>query len=606
MRDIPSFLAHLTHHPGVYQMLDATGKVIYVGKARDLKKRLSSYFSSSAKDIKTTALLKHLDDITITVTRDENEALLLECNLIKQHRPHYNVLFRDDKSYPYIWLTQSTFPRITLYRGNKKQSGQFFGPYSDTLAVRETITLIEKLFKIRNCTDSFFAARKRPCIQYDIQRCTAPCTKYVTPEEYAKQVHHAVLFLQGKDQQVIQELTEQMETFSTKRNFEKAADMRDLISRLREMQAVQTIHAKRGDVDVLGMTISAGVACIQLLMIRHGRMTGSRAFFPVLPANVSREEILSSFIEQYYFDRRQTMKDIPREIILDADLPEHDWLQTALSEKTQRKVILTTHVRGERHQWLKMAEANARQAVSTRLLDRATTQTRYDALMQLFEFDSPNESIECVDISHTMGEATVGSCVVFGPEGPRKSDYRRFNITEITPGDDTAAITQVLQRRYPKLQKQQHLPRILFIDGGVPQLNAAKKVLKNLQIEGVLLIGIAKGRTRKPGFETLHFVNQPALHLPHDSLALHFIQQIRDEAHRFAITGHRMRRDKKRVTSSLESIPGIGAKRRRDILRYFGGIQAVNRASLEEIAKVPGISLSLAQKIFDTLHRSME
>jgi len=605
MLDIPSFLANLTHYPGVYQMLDAKGKIIYVGKARNLKKRLASYFSATQKDIKTSALLKHVVDITITVTEDENAALLLECNLIKQHRPHYNVLFRDDKTYPYILLTAAEFPRITFYRGNKKpQLGQFFGPYADRGIVRETIILIEKLFKLRNCTNSFFSARTRPCIQYEIKRCAAPCTQYISAADYQKNVAHAVLFLQGKDQEVINELTKQMEQAAAERQFEQAAELRDKVARLREMQAGQSINHAAGDIDVIGFVLSENIACIHLLVIRNGRMLGSRAFFPTLPQSATREEILTSFIEQYYLDEQQLAQDIPREIILTENLFEQAWLTEVLAKKAKRKIIFTKSVRGERQKWLSMAQTNAQQAIGLRLLERGNAHARFAAFKQLVTPNSACFRVECVDISHTMGEATVGSCVVFDENGARKSDYRRFNIANITPGDDTAAIKQLLERRYSKLQIKNDLPSILLIDGGKPQLNAAAKILADLNIQTVLLIGIAKGQTRKPGFETLFFLDQPALHLPPDSIALHFIQQIRDEAHRFAITAHRAQRAKKRVTSTLEFIPGIGVKKRRELLRHFGGIQAVSRASLDQIAKVPGISLALAKKIFDLLHKA--
>lgn len=604
MRDIPSFLANLTPYPGVYQMQDATGKIIYVGKARNLKKRLTSYFSARQKDIKTLALLKHVDNITITVTQDENAALLLECNLIKQHRPHYNVLFRDDKSYPYILLTAAEFPRITFYRGHRKNHlGQFFGPFADRSIIRDTIILIEKLFKIRNCTDSFFAARKRPCLQYEIKRCTAPCTQYISVNDYQKNVAHAVMFLQGKDQQVITELTMQMELAAQACHFEIAAELRDKIARLREMQAGQLISRETGHADVIGFILSNHMACIYLLIIRQGKMIGSQVFFPILPVNVTREEILASFIQQHYLDPTKTEMDIPREIIFSEKFSEQNWLTESLTEKAKHKVILTTSVRGERKKWLEMAETNAREAISARLLNRLNTEARFDAFKQVLAIENCHR-VECIDISHTMGEATVGSCVVFDREGPSKRYYRRFNITDITPGDDLAAIEQVLTRRYPKLQETQNLPAVLLIDGGKPQLNIAAKTLTQLNIQNMLLVGVAKGQTRKPGFETLYFLDRSAMHLSPDALALHFIQQIRDEAHRFAIAGHRARRAKKRVTSILESVPGIGAKKRRELLRHFGGIQALSRASLEQIIKVPGISLALAQKIFDLLHKA--
>ncbi len=588
-------------------MLDEKGQILYIGKARDLKKRLSSYFVTKKRlDVKTHALLQHVVNIDITVTHTENEALLLECNLIKKHRPHYNVLFRDDKSYPYILITDDVpYPRIDFYRGNKKRGGIFFGPFPHAKAVRETINLIEKLFKIRNCSNSFFAARKRPCMQFQIGRCRGPCVRLVTPEEYNQDVRYAILFLQGKNDQVVTELTKQMEDASKNLKFEKAAEIRDQIARLREIQTKQYVSSEQGDADIIGLAITAGLVCIHLLIIRGGRILGSKAYFPNVSIISSREEILTSFITQHYLSVNHGVEDIPKEIILETQLPEQDWLASVLREQAGRKVIFLSNVRGERKKWLDMATNSAQQSVTSQLLNKANAHERFDALQNLLHLYKKPIGIECFDISHSMGEATVGSCVVFNREGPVKSHYRRFNISDITPGDDVAAMRQALTRRYKRLQSEDAmLPDILLIDGGKPQLNAAKRVLAELGIDTIFLIGVAKGVTRKPGFETLYFTDGTAIHLSPDSLALHLIQQIRDEAHRFAITGHRSRRDKKRVTSTIELIPGIGAKRRRELLQYFGGIQALNRASLEDLSKVPGISRGLAERIFYAIHQN--
>lgn len=598
MLNIKAFLSNLPNQPGVYQMLGENGKILYVGKARNLKKRVSSYFSNRAKDKKTQVLMEHVQDVSITITHSENDALLLESNLIKKHKPHYNVLFRDDKSYPYIYITDEEFPRIDFYRGAKKGKGRYFGPYPSAAAVRETIHIVQKLFGLRTCSDGFFAARTRPCLQHQIGRCLAPCSQEViSPEAYRENVQHTILFLEGKSQIILDELTKRMEHFAKELNFEAAAHIRNQIFRLRQIQERQYVSGEQGEVDVIGLSSAAGVVAIQLLIIRTGRVLGSRAYFPSVPVESSAEEILMSFITQHYLSAN---RETPKEIILDHKLPEREWLERALSESAKHKVIISTNVRGDRNKWLEIANTSAKQSVANRLLNRVNTKERFEEFKEVLSLKTMPKRIECYDISHTMGEETVASCVVFSLQGPLKSDYRRFNIKGITGGDDFAAMQQVLTRRFKHLDAEK-MPDVVLIDGGKPQLTAAQKVFDELHIP-MLAIGVAKGVTRKPGFETLYLPDHTAIHLPPDSLALHLIQQIRDEAHRFAITGHRNRRDKKRVTSSLESIPGIGAKRRRELLKYFGGIQAINRASLEELAKVPGISQSLAERIFTALH----
>ncbi len=603
MFDIQSFLSRLPHQPGIYQMLDDQGQILYIGKARDLKKRITSYFSHKQQDIKTAALLKHVISIDITVTHSENEALLLECNLIKKHRPHYNVLFRDDKTYPYILITtDQTYPKVEFYRGSRKRKGTFFGPFPNTTAVRDTINLIEKLFHLRTCNDRFFSTRDRPCLQYQIGRCSAPCVHYISAEDYQVSVHRAILFLQGKNNQVIEELNKDMERAAQALQFEVAAKIRDQVSKLREIQSRQYVSSAQGEVDVIGLAVKAGIICIQLVLIRGGRILGSRSYFPIVPMHSSHEEILMSFITQHYLQNRDFLESMPREIILGERLSDAHWL-TVLAKHADHPVHFTSNVRGERKKWFEIATNSARESLIAHLMSRSNTLARFSALKEELGLTFFPTRIECFDISHSMGEATVASCVVFNQEGPLKRDYRRFNITDITPGDDIAAMRQALSRRYKKLQTTGAiLPDILLMDGGKAQLNVAKAVLAEFAVEGVFLIGVSKGPDRKPGFETLHQINKNELHLPPDSIALHLIQQVRDEAHRFAITGHRMRRDKKRRVSFLESIPGIGAKRRRDLLRYFGGIQAINRASLEELAKVPGINRSLAKRIFSALH----
>lgn len=601
MLNIKAFLANVTTYPGVYQMLADDGKVLYVGKARNLKKRLASYFSARQKDIKTAALLKHVADINVTVTHSEHDALLLECNLIKKYKPHYNILFRDDKSYPYILITEDKpYPGIDFYRGNRKMPGTYFGPYPSVTAVRETISLIQKLFGLRLCSDRYYVNRTRPCLQYQIGLCSGACASLISPDDYVQDVQNAILFLQGKNQEIMLALTQRMEQAASVLNYELAAKLRNQITKLREIQARHYVRTQQGNVDVIGFASVAGIACLQLLVIRGGRILGSRAYFPDMPTESTAEEILTSFIIQHYLN---TQQEIPKEIFLDNKLPDYTLLTNVLSEYAQHKVILCHTLRGERKKWLEMANASAKQALASRIFNKATMQKRFQALQTFLKLKIPPTRIECFDISHSMGEATVGACIVFDNNGPVKKDYRRFNIVDVQAGDDVGAIAQALMRRYQRLQREKnHLPAIILIDGGRAQLAAAQHVLRELHIQEIILMGVAKGVTRKPGFETLHFTDRTPVHLPADSLCLHLIQQIRDEAHRFAITGHIRRRDKKRQTSLLESIAGIGAKRRRELLRYFGGIQAITRASLEELSKVPGISQSLAQKIFSALH----
>lgn len=603
MRDIKSFLANLSHHPGVYQMLGADGEVLYVGKAKDLKKRVASYFNKRSNDLKTTSLVKKIKDIDVTVVHSENEAVLLECNLIKKHRPRYNVLLRDDKSYPFILITsEHPYPRIELYRGARKKHGLYFGPYSNAYAARETINILQKMFRLRTCRDNYYDARSRPCLLYQIGRCAGPCVGLVSKEEYAANVKLAVLFLEGKNNTIIHELQERMEVASHELHFELAAHYRDQISRLRQIQDRQYVNVQDGDADVVGIAAQAGVTCIQILSIRGGQTLGSRSYFPTIPLHSTKDEIINAFLTQYYLSTASA-EAIPRQIILDSVLKENDLIEKVLSERASRSIHIMHPTRGEKKKWLTMATMSAKQSLAARLYNKINMRERMLALQEVLELKALPHRIECFDISHSMGEAPVASCVVFDRNGPVKSDYRRFNITDITPGDDVAAMHQVLQRRFNRLQKEgARLPDLLFIDGGKTQLTAARAALNALSIKDVLMIGVSKGPDRKPGFETLHREGGLPMHLAADSLALHLIQQVRDEAHRFAITGHRQRRDKTRRQSSLEWIPGIGTKRRRELLRYFGGIQGIAHASLDELSKVPGISRSLAEKLFAALH----
>jgi excinuclease ABC subunit C len=603
--DPKAFIKTLPGKPGVYRMRDADGTVIYVGKARNLKNRVSSYFQKNLTSPKTRVLVSRICAIDITVTHTENEALLLEINLIKSLRPRYNVLYRDDKSYPYIFLSDHTFPRLGVHRGARRAKGRYFGPYPSAGAVRETLNLLQKVFPVRQCEDSFYSHRSRPCLQYQIKRCLAPCVGLVSPERYADDVRHAVMFLEGKSSRVIDELVTCMEEAAQRQEFEQAASYRDQIASLQRIQEKQYISSNGGDLDVIAVAVEQGVGCVQVFTIRDGRNLGNRVWFPKREAGPLDQDdsvtLLDSFLSQYYLSDG---RPVPAEILLSQAPSEPELLEQTLSSESGHKVGLHYRLRGQRARWVKMALQNAQHALNSRLASQATLLQRYEALQEALDLDEMPQRLECFDISHTMGEATVASCVVFDTNGPLKSDYRRFNITDITPGDDYAAMKQALQRRYRRLKEgEARLPDILFIDGGKGQLSQASDVLEELQITGVQLVGIAKGPDRKPGLETLYLSGQGTeLILPADSRALHLIQQIRDEAHRFAITGHRQRRQRKRSTSPLEVIPGLGPKRRQRLLKQFGGLQEVARAGVEDLARVSGISARLAQQIYDAFH----
>lgn len=594
------FLQTVTTRPGVYRMLGGDGKVLYVGKARNLKKRLTSYFRAGGLPVKTRALMGHVQRIEVTVTGTEGEALILENNLIKEFKPRYNILLRDDKSYPYIYLSaHPDFPRLGFHRGAKEAKGRYFGPYPSAASVRESLNLLQKVFPVRQCEDSFFRNRSRPCLQYQIKRCTAPCVGFVDRDGYQEDVRHAVMFLEGKNQQVINELVEQMETASQHLRFEEAARYRDQIATLRRIQEKQYVSGEGGDVDVIASVARKGVSGVEVFFVRGGRLLGNKTFYPRHVQEDSAADVLAAFIPQYYLGR-----EVPGEILLNHAVEDRALLEETLSAQAGRRVTLSHALRGERARWLSMAEANAEHAISRQLASKANALQRFEALQEALALDQRPERIECFDISHALGEATVASCVVFNTEGALKSDYRRFNIEGIIPGDDYAALHQALTRRYTRLkQGEGALPDILLIDGGKGQVAQAVAVLEELQIEGVRIIGVAKGPERRPGAETLFL--SPSLRpfiLPADSPALHLIQQIRDEAHRFAITGHRQRRSKTRNRSPLEDIAGLGPKRRRLLLSQFGGLQEVARAGVEDLAKVNGISRELAQRIYDVFH----
>ncbi|PST68176.1 excinuclease ABC subunit UvrC [Shewanella algae] len=598
------FLKNLTSAPGVYRMYDSGGSVIYVGKAKDLKKRLSSYFRKNLPNVKTQALVSHIANIDVTLTHSETEALILENDYIKQYLPKYNVLLRDDKSYPFILLSQHRHPRLAYHRGPQREKGQYFGPYPNGGAVRESLHLMQKLFPIRQCDDLYYKARSRPCLQYQLKRCSAPCVGKVSDEEYQEQVKLATLFLKGKDQQVLSALVKKMELAAESMAYEQAARYRDQIMALRRVAEQQEVSSSHGDLDVIGVHYASGVACFHLLFIREGKIFGSRSYYPSVPAQTEMAEVLRAFMLQFYLNV-DIQRTIPREILLSDSYEELEELEQVLMEALNKKVAIRTRVRGDRAGYLRLAKTNATNAVNTKLAHRNTVEQRFLLLEEALEQSTPIKRMECFDISHTMGESTVASCVVFNREGPDKSEYRRYNIKGITPGDDYAAMKQALTRRFDKVNAQGKIPDIVFIDGGLGQLRMAQEVVneKFVGIEAVpTLIGVAKGESRKPGLETLIFGDtEESFSLPDDSPALHLIQHIRDESHRFAITGHRNKRQKTRNTSSLESIPGIGPKRRKALLQYLGGLQQVKGASVAELAKVPGISPEMAQTIHDAL-----
>lgn len=599
--DPKALLKTLPETSGVYRMLDRAGTVIYVGKARKLRRRVGSYFTRAAHSGKTQVMLAQVHDVQVTLTHTEAEALLLENNLIKALRPRYNVLLRDDKSYPYIYLSkQQRFPRLAFHRGPGHPSGRYFGPFPSSGAVRETLNHLQKVFPLRQCNDTFFNNRSRPCLQYQIKRCTAPCVGYISEEAYAIDVRHVEMFLEGQSNEVVDELVQRMEEASEAREYEQAAQLRDRISALQRIQERQYVAGARGNVDVIACVARSGVVCVQVFMIRNGRNLGNQTFFPRIPDETSETEILYAFIARHYLGR-----DTPAELLVSHDFKERALLEEALSRDAKHRVRIQWRLRGERRRWLEMATNNAEHALAAQLATRVDMERRFEALQAAFDLDGIPERIECFDISHTQGEATVASCVVFNRAGPLKSDYRRFNIAEIERGDDYAALRQALERRYTRLKRgEAAIPDILLIDGGRGQLKQACEVLQELQVEDVKLIGIAKGPRRRPGEETLFMAGQSrALHLVPDSPALHLLQQVRDEAHRFAITGHRARRRRKRTTSVLEEIPGLGPKRRQAVLKQLGGLRGVQRAGTEDLARVEGISRALAERIYETLHR---
>ena len=600
--DPSAFLATCSGRPGVYRMFDSEARLLYVGKAKNLKKRLSSYFRKTGQAPKTAALVARIAQIETTITANETEALLLEQTLIKEWRPPYNILLRDDKSYPYVFLSDGDFPRLGIHRGAKKAKGRYFGPYPSALAIRESLSLLQKTFLVRQCEDSYYRNRTRPCLQYQIKRCKGPCVGLVSPEEYAEDVRHSVMFLDGRSNALSEELSASMEKASMALEFERAAELRDQISMLRRVQDQQSMEGGTGDVDVVAVMLTPGGACVHLISVRGGRVLGSKNFFPQVAIEEEGGDVLMAFLAQYYLGNAE--RDLPSELIVNVQHEDFATLIEAIESLRGRSLSISLRVRGTRARWQQLAVTNAEQALAARLANRQHLAERFEALATVLEMDEPPQRMECFDISHSSGEATVASCVVFGPEGPLKSDYRRFNIEGVTAGDDYAAMHQALIRRFSKIKDGEgKLPDVLLVDGGKGQLAMAREVLQELAVPDLILLGVAKGTTRKPGLEVLYLNDaEHEFTLPGNSPALHLIQQIRDESHRFAITGHRARRGKTRRTSTLEEVAGVGPKRRRELLNHFGGLQELSRASAEEIAKAPGISKKLAELIYDTLH----
>lgn len=613
---LKALAARFPNRPGVYRFLDDQGQVLYVGKARDLRKRVASYFVTSKQAPKIRALTRHAVDLAYDVTHTENEALILESTLIKKHRPRYNVVLRDDKSYPFIYVsTSQRYPRLAFHRGTKRAPGRYFGPYPNAGAVRSTLTQLQKLFRVRLCEDSYFENRTRPCLQHQIDRCTAPCVGLVSEDDYRTDIEHAILFLEGRSQEVIDTLAARMEAAAEGQQYERAAQLRDQIRRLQRVQQGQTMVSGRPiDADVFAAVVSGNACAVQVNFVRGGHHLGGRTFHPPIDGRVERldadadedavaAEVLNTFVPQYYF-AGANLKEVPEEVILSHPIADAALMSDALSERAGRQVSLKASVRSDRAKRVDQAANSARLNLAERAQKNHEHLRRLESLRRFLDLADPITRIECFDISHTRGEGTVASCVVFDTDGAASSEYRRFNIEDVTPGDDYAAMHQALTRRYKRvIEEDGVLPEVVIVDGGAGQLKMALEIATELQMSGVMFLGVAKGPTRRAGLETLFLdAGRRERALPGDSPALHLIQQVRDEAHRFAITGHRKRRAKARAKSSLEDIPGVGAKRRQALIRHFGGLQGIRRAGVDDLARVPGISAGLAREIYDALH----
>ncbi|MDA9896653.1 excinuclease ABC subunit UvrC [Gammaproteobacteria bacterium] len=602
IKDIKHSLKNMTSNPGVYKMYNSDKEVIYVGKAKNLKKRVSSYFRAGNHSNRIKRMISLIKNVDLIITKSEADALLLENIQIKKYRPRFNILLRDDKSYPYIYVdTHHNYPRLSFYRGKRKKDGKFFGPYSNVYSVRDALNTLQKLFKVRQCSDSFFKNRARPCLQYQIERCSAPCVGLIKKDDYIADINMSMKFLDGKNTEIIDLLIKKMEHASDSQNFESAANFRDQIESLRHTCEQSVVSGEKGDVDIISVFIISETACIQVFNIRNGVSFGNETFFPDIDESINESSLLSIFIGQYYLSRQ-----IPKEIIINKITKDKKILEYILSKKKNSKVVITNSVRGIRQRWVELAEKNTMDSINTKILSKRNMFNRFHSLQDLLGLSDIPKKLECFDVSHTFGEQTVASCVSFSIEGAQKKDYRKFNIKSTSIGDDYAAMKEALTRHFSRLKKSDvSLPDICFIDGGIGQVNIALKVMEELQISTVQIIGVSKGKERKPGEETIIMdYGKTKINLEKNSLALHLIQQIRDEAHRFAITGHRKRRDKSRFKSPLEEIPGLGPKRKQMLLKHFGGLQGLVKAGEDEIKKIPGINKTLAEAIYFRFHNN--
>ncbi len=598
--DLDDFLGTLTSRPGVYKMLDQAGEAIYIGKAANLRKRVVSYFRGNLAP-KQRAMLARMASIEVTVTRTEGEALLLESQLVKRLQPRYNICLKDDKSYPYIYVsTVHPFPRVSFHRGSQRRPGRYFGPYPSAGAVRQTLKLLQKVFPVRQCEDSYYNHRSRPCLQYQINRCTAPCVGLVTDAEYRKDVDDIIQFLEGEGQTLVDDLVRRMETAAERLEFEQAARYRDQIATLREILEKQWVSGQHGDVDAIACISQDGMLCVQVAWLRGGRYLGDKTFFPSHSKGYAPAKVLSAFLGQYYLN-----KPIPAEILLSEPPEDAELLVQILSQQARRQVRLVTSPRGRRREWLEMTLANAHAALKQQRQKKLDNQAQMESLQALLGLEVVPQHLECFDISHIHGDQTVASCVVFDGEGPVTSAYRRFNVAGITPGDDYAALSQAVLRRFQRrLKEGRAIPDLLLIDGGKGQVAAVSKVMEHLKLGGIPVVGVAKGPQRRDGDEDLYLAWRDEWLHPGDHPGLLVIRRIRDEAHRFAISGHRQRRQRNKQQSVLESIAGLGPRRRQRLLQQFGGLQAIRKASVESLSSVEGISRQLAQRIYETFHET--